>query len=227
MNKRHYLYRITDKVRSVHYYGIRSCDCDPAKDLGIKYFSSSRNKEFRLRQKLEPNSFKYKVVREYKTRLDASLAEVQIHARFDVSRNASFVNLAKATTELFDVSGLVRPEEFRRKVAERMKSRVVSDETREKISNALMGNAPWNKGVPTSESSRKKLCAARKGIATRPAGFTHTEETKRKVSEAKKLKPTKHWLGKTRSEADRKKMSEAAKLRHAKNKSKQSIEVVV
>ena len=36
--KKHYVYRITNKIENKHYYGVRSCKIDPKLDLGIKYF---------------------------------------------------------------------------------------------------------------------------------------------------------------------------------------------
>ena len=48
----HYLYRITNLVENKHYYGIRTSKTTlPQYDLGIKYFSSSKDKEFKKDQK--------------------------------------------------------------------------------------------------------------------------------------------------------------------------------
>jgi DNA polymerase-1 len=42
----HYVYRITNVVEGKHYYGKRSSKIGPKLDLGKKYFSSSRDKQF-------------------------------------------------------------------------------------------------------------------------------------------------------------------------------------
>lgn len=36
--KFHYVYRITNTKINKHYYGVRSSNIEPYKDLGIKYF---------------------------------------------------------------------------------------------------------------------------------------------------------------------------------------------
>ena len=46
MIKYHYVYRITNTTLNKHYYGSRTSQIEPAKDLGHKYFSSSFDKEF-------------------------------------------------------------------------------------------------------------------------------------------------------------------------------------
>lgn len=96
MKKYHYVYRITHLVEGKHYYGVRSSNVHPSKDIGIKYFSSSTNKEFINEQKKNPQNFKYKVVRIYPDRERAALLEINLHAKFNVSHNESFINLAKA-----------------------------------------------------------------------------------------------------------------------------------
>ena len=64
----HYTYRITNILLKLHYYGVRtSKDILPKKDLGIKYFSSSTNKEFIKDQKSNPQNYKYKIIRIYST----------------------------------------------------------------------------------------------------------------------------------------------------------------
>jgi len=46
--KFHYVYRITNIITKMYYYGDRSCDCHPSEDIGIKYFSSFTNKFFQI-----------------------------------------------------------------------------------------------------------------------------------------------------------------------------------
>lgn len=74
-------------------------------------------------------------------------------------------------------SKAMRGRHFSEKAKENMKGRVVSEETRQKISNAKKGK----KGHPVSEETRRKISEAHVG--------THlSEETKRKISETKQRK---------------------------------------
>lgn len=74
-----------------------------------------------------------------------------------------------------------------------------SDETKRKISNALKGKTPWNKGistipwnkgVPATEEQRKRLRELRKGQPSPMKGKHLSEETKKLLSVAHKGKKT-------------------------------------
>jgi len=59
----HYVYRISNILLDKHYYGYRKTQNDPILDIGIKYFSSSKDKEFIKDQKKNPQNYKYKIIR--------------------------------------------------------------------------------------------------------------------------------------------------------------------
>ncbi len=61
--KYHYTYRITNIKEGMHYYGVHSCNCLPKEEIGVTYFSSSNNREFKLDQKQNPSDYKYKVIK--------------------------------------------------------------------------------------------------------------------------------------------------------------------
>ena len=46
-----YVYLITDLINDMFYIGAKSCNEHPSENLGIKYFSSSQNKNFIQDQK--------------------------------------------------------------------------------------------------------------------------------------------------------------------------------
>lgn len=106
MTKYHYTYRITNMVEHKHYYGARSSKVHPTQDLGIKYFSNSIDKEFMSEQKLNPQNFKYKIIKIFETREEAIAMEIKLHAKFDVGVNESFYNKAKQTSIGFDTTDL-------------------------------------------------------------------------------------------------------------------------
>ena len=107
----YYTYRITNTQENKHYYGTRGCNIPPIQDLGIKYFSSSYDKQFKQLQKTNPTIFKYKVIRVYTTREQAIALEVRLHTHFDVARNPHFYNQAKQTSNKFDRSGCALTEQ--------------------------------------------------------------------------------------------------------------------
>ncbi len=86
----HYVYRITNLVENKHYYGSRTSKVHPSLDLGVKYFSSSWDKDFIKEQKTSPRNFRYKVVRILPTREEAMTLEISLHNKFDVGVNKIF-----------------------------------------------------------------------------------------------------------------------------------------
>ena len=89
--KYHYVYRITNKILNKHYYGKRSSIIEPKKDLGIIYFSSSTDKIFMEDQKLNSQNYKYKIIKVFELRIEASLYEIMLHNKFKVDRSCFYI----------------------------------------------------------------------------------------------------------------------------------------
>ncbi len=102
----HYTYRITNVKISKHYIGVRTSKINPKLDLGIKYFSSSSDKEFIKDQKENQNNYKYKIIKIFNTRGEALNLEIKLHNKFDVGVNESFYNRAKQTSTNFDTTNI-------------------------------------------------------------------------------------------------------------------------
>ena len=100
-------------------------------------------------------------------------------------------------------SGWVKTPEWRRKVGEKHKGKVVSKETRAKISASVKAF-----GYVPSLEIKQKISDANKGCQ-RTLGLKHSDETKLKMSNAHK--GNKSRLGQIRSEAEREKVSIALK----------------
>jgi len=90
--KFHYVYRITNKVLNKHYYGVHSCNNLELEGIGVEYFSSSTDMEFIKDQKENLQNYKYKIVKQFKTRQEANEYEELLHNKFDVANNNSFYN---------------------------------------------------------------------------------------------------------------------------------------
>jgi len=152
---KHYTYRITNIVDNKHYYGVRS-SVNPKEDLGIKYFSSSKDKNFMNEQKLYPNRFKYKIIKIFDTRKKAMQHEIILHEKMNVSKNENFYNIAKAVSSGFSLYGYNHTEEAKKKIA-KAGQRPCKSETKRKMSKA-------NKNQYNSQETRMKKAEANTGI---------------------------------------------------------------
>jgi len=156
----HYVYRITNISAKKHYYGCRSSEIHPSLDLGRKYFSSSKDKEFLQEQEKNKEHFKYKVIRIFQTREDALSFEIKLHTKFNVDKNPSFYNRAKQTTVGFYYTN--KGAKFSKETREKMsiKSRNKSESCRKLISEKVKlnwANMTEEKRKQKSESISKAL----------------------------------------------------------------------
>lgn len=101
----HYVYRITNIVQNKHYYGKRSSFINPYEDLGVKYFSSSKHKNFIFEQKTQNEHFKYKIILCFNTAKEAIEFEAKLHNKFNVHLSENFYNKVKQTSSGFDTTG--------------------------------------------------------------------------------------------------------------------------
>lgn len=85
-------------------------------------------------------------------------------------------------------SGVVRGEEWRRKISEAKKGKTHSEETRRKKSEAYKGKNNPNYGKKHSEETKKRISEIQKGEKGHFYGKTHSKEMKEKFSEQKKGK---------------------------------------
>lgn len=107
MKKYHYVYRITNLVTKMYYYGSRSSICHPNDDIGINYFSSFSKPLFELDQKENPQDYKYKIIKIFETnRNNANNLEIKLHEKFNVKLHKSFINRANQTKNGFSTAGL-------------------------------------------------------------------------------------------------------------------------
>ncbi len=109
MSSYHYLYRITNLVENKHYYGIRTSRNDilPHQDLGVKYFSSSTDKNFIKDQKEHPENYRYKVIIVSDSRKKVANLEIKLHNKFNVGVNNNFYNKVIQTSTGFNPLGKI------------------------------------------------------------------------------------------------------------------------
>jgi len=189
MKKYNYVYRITNKIEQKHYYGVRGCNVEAKLDLGIKYFSSSRDKEFKDDQKNHPENYKYKIVRICSNRKEADALEIKLHEKFNVGKSESFYNRAKRTSMGFDRTDINHTLEARKKMSEAMKGVPKSDEHKRKMSEAQKGEKNPMYGKEHTDETRQKLSEANTGEKNPMYGKEVSPETRKKLSEAQKGVP--------------------------------------
>ena len=164
----HYTYEIINIINGKRYIGSRTCSGNPEDDLGIKYFSSSKDKDFIKEQKEHPWRFRYKITGIYPTRKSAIQEEINLHEFFDVGINPEFYNKAKQTSIGFDRSGCKHNKASRIKMSishigiqsgenNPMYGRTHTVDSRKKISEKVSGDKNGNSNGLT-ESHKKKLC---------------------------------------------------------------------
>jgi hypothetical protein len=168
----HYVYRVTSLIENKHYYGLRTSTVEPALDLGIKYFTSSTDLEFK--NDLKQNTFNYrlKIISTFKNRNEAILFEIKLHNRFNVKNHPSFYNRSNQSAKGFDRSGILTSKDTKKLISNSIKGIIRSEETKKKISES-------RKGYIMPVSSRIKLSNSKKGTV-------HSEETKKKMSDSSK-----------------------------------------
>lgn len=151
----HYVYRITEINTKMYYYGDRTSKVPPKEDIGKKYFSSFKgNYLFQLDQKANPQNYKYKVIKVFKSsdgfkRADATKLEIKLHNKFDVKTHKKFINKSNQTSTKFSVAGTKLSEDHKRKIS--TKGRNHSEETKQKISKAQIGK------IVTGETKKKTI----------------------------------------------------------------------
>lgn len=193
----HYTYRITNKILNKHYYGVRTSKIHPKLDLGIKYFSSSCDKNFILDQKLNPTNYKYIIIRICNSRKEAGDLEIKLHEKFNVSANEHFYNKACHTSSGFTILG--NQDAINKMVTTKAaKSPETKQQINSKISKIVKNlwkdeayrkhQIDKKKGRPNTPEQRAKISASMKGVK-KPDGFRiglkHSIETKLKLSKSK------------------------------------------
>lgn len=121
-----YVYCIKNIINNKRYIGSRKCNGDPEDDLGIKYFSSSHNKEFMSEQKENPTLFEYEILKIFDNHKDMLEYEIYLHNLYDVGKNINFYNIVKQTSTGFSTSGCKMSKKYE-----------MTDEIRQKISKGV------------------------------------------------------------------------------------------
>ena len=214
-----YIYKVTNQETGMYYIGSQC----RGKTVGVNYFTSSHNKEFREDFKnYGEEKYKIEIIKEFDdpdecVRVENYMIRDHMQLKDGLCLNRFYCCGGK---RIFSMVGLHHSEDARKKMSRAHKGRPspkkgipLSEETRKRISIT-------KKGIPLSEENRKRISEALKGQPSPHKGFHHTEETRKRISIANKgfhhTEETRKRIsiankGSHRSEDVRKKMSEAHK----------------
>jgi hypothetical protein len=182
--KIHYVYYSYEEFGR-GYIGCRTCDnCHPEED---DYLGSYHDETFNPSHKI--------VLEMFSTRKEALQAEVDLHKFYQVDKNPHFANKARQKTTGFYYSsqGVVRSEEYKKKMSERLKGREIKPEWIEKAKQNRRSfegkNNPFHgkkHSKETREHLRKKTTETWEKQPHPWIGKKHSEETKQKFKENNK-----------------------------------------
>jgi hypothetical protein len=164
------------------YIGKRECKCLPKED--VKYFGSFTDKTFKPTQKI--------ILETFDSVEEALEAECVLHNFYEVDKNPHFVNKARQTSKKFyyitptenmlgENNPAKRPE-VREKLSASAKNRIITEETRKRMSDAHKGRVS-PKGMLNKKHSEETLLKMRNGreklnnkiwIIKDPEGKIHT-----------------------------------------------------
>lgn len=112
------------------YIGKRTCSCLPENDSN--YFGSFSDESFHPNNKV--------IIATFNSSQEALAAEIALHNAYDVAQNPHFANKAKQTSEWFNTEGVPKTKEHKEKIRQSNLGRKVSDRSKERMSEAKMGN---------------------------------------------------------------------------------------
>lgn len=181
VSKYFYTYIITNVITGKSYIGKRVSKVKPICDLGIKYFSSSRDYEFMKDQKENPRHYKYEILKVCETHTEIIEHEIYLHEKFDVAKNPMFYNKVKQTSIGFDTTGLKRTPEQIAKQVNRMVGKKYSNE---RIAASKEGQIKAWKDPNVREKILKTMQSDeyRKNMSNLKKGIKFTAEHKEKMS---------------------------------------------
>ena len=116
----YYVYRITNTLCDTHYYGQRTSSIEPTKDIGVRYFSSTRSNSLKLALVEDIDHIAFKVVRVFNNKGDKICYEAFLHQYHDVSQtNNALYNKYNSSPFGYDRTGIPWSEEARNNQPER------------------------------------------------------------------------------------------------------------
>ena len=206
-SRKPYIYKVTNLETHQYYIGSQ---CS-GKTIGVNYFTSSTNKEFKNGFKTYgEEKYEITIVKAFGDPKECVNAEnLMIRDHMQLKDGLCLNRSYHCNGEnVFSMVGTHHSEETKQKMRVVKKGFHNSEDARKKMSAA-------HKGQTHSEETKQKMSIAKKGIS-------RSEETKQKISRAQK--GTAH-KGQSPSEETRKKMSRARKGFHNSEETRKKISI--
>lgn len=165
-----YIYKVTDKTTRQFYIGSQ---CG-GKTIGVNYFTSSRNKEFRNKFKANPTQFEIKIIGVFADANACVLQEnifIKDNIKNPLCLNKNYIIGKNVQFTMAGCYGEKNPYYGKKH----------SEETRRKLRESHLGKVAPNKGKTFSIEHRKNLSESHKGNRL-------TIETRQKMSNSSKRK---------------------------------------
>ena len=169
-SRKPYIYKVTNFETHQYYIGSQ---CS-GKTIGVNYFTSSTNKEFKEDFKTYgEEKYKIEIIKEFEDPDECVRAENYMIRDHMLLKDRLCLNRFYCCNgkKIFSTVG-IHHTPWNKGIHH-------TDETRKKLSEAHKGQSPWNKGMPHTEETRKRMSEAHKGIH-------RSEETRQKISLAQK-----------------------------------------
>ncbi len=177
--KHNYFYKITNLVNGKYYYGIRSSNKEPLDDV----YMGSGNAIKAAIKKYGIKNFAKEVIADYPTRKEASDHEKGVVTELLVN-SVSCYNCRTGGDNEFSYKGKPVSDEQKKVQSLKMKGRVLSEEHKTKVSEALRGTKNPMYGKKHTEKSKSKNSESQRGAKSAWWGRKHTEEELNKMSVA-------------------------------------------
>ena len=148
-----HIYKVTNLETGQYYIGSQ---CS-GKTVGVNYFTSSTNKEFKEEFKTYgEEKYKIEIIKEFEDPDECVRVENYIIRNYMLKKDGLCLNKSYCCNNKKIFSTVGHPPWN--------KGRHHSEETKRKISLTKKGHpSPWNKGIPRSEETKRKMRKPKKG----------------------------------------------------------------
>jgi len=197
--REHYVYRVTDHTRSEkeHYYGSHT----PKKgkkynSLEEEFWTYKTSSKYNVLNENKKEQYKIKILKVFDNPADKMIYEAFLHQYFNVKLSTKFWNESNQTPFGYDTTGVSHSEETKKKISAGNKNKIVSEETRLKLSKSSKGRAHTQEsknkisaahlGKTLTEEHKRNIGKTSKGRQAN-LGNKHTDEAKKKISIARTL----------------------------------------